>query len=303
MHHLLPCTVWLCLIAPALARDIYVNNVTGDDRGHGRHLQQLAGSGGPVRSIAKALRLAATGDRIVVAATGEPYRESISLTGAKHSGTDGRPFVIEGNGATLLGSAPIRNDAWTYLGGDVYSFQPARLGSQQLFIGAERRVAIQHPVPSASINLPPLEPLEWCLWMGKLCFRVEPGRLPDDYELSCCHLQTGITLYHVRDVAIGGFTIEGFHVAGLSAADGVGWALLSDLTCRANARSGISVCGSSHVEITRCVLSSNGRAQLFTDDYSHTSLVGTQIIDDTASAILRRGGEITTGGVPILGER
>ena len=52
----------------AFARDIYVDNTTGDDR-RGGTISTSQGNLGPCRSIAKALRIAKFGDRIVLAST------------------------------------------------------------------------------------------------------------------------------------------------------------------------------------------------------------------------------------------
>jgi hypothetical protein len=283
------------LTATSVGREIHVNNVTGDDRLDGARAIAIDDGGGPTRSIAKALRLAVGGDRIVIANTQVPYHESVSLVGSRHGGGPAGPLVIEGNGATLDGSGPIRDEAWTWHEGDVFWFLPARLGYQQLFFGVAGPPALRHPVATSSPRPAALEPLEWCLWDGKIFFRAEPGRLPRDYALACCGLPCGITLYRVDDVQIDNLVIQGFHVDGLNASDGVRFARLSRLLCRANGRSGISVGGSSRVEITGCTLVDNGAAQLRSEDYAHINLVDTQLIDSSAPAVMRQGGEITVG--------
>src|SRR5687767_15641629 len=67
---------WASTVA---ARDWYVDNVAGDDRKNGFEAASTNPQDGPVRTIAKALRHARHRDRIILANTGEPYRESISL--------------------------------------------------------------------------------------------------------------------------------------------------------------------------------------------------------------------------------
>ena len=110
-------TLWS---TPALGREIFVDNVSGDDHFTGQQPRGTADLSGPVRTIAKALRLAGSGDIIVLAKTNDPYRESISLVGSRHSGTAKEPFVIRGNGAILDGSAPVPAKAWEpYQGGDL----------------------------------------------------------------------------------------------------------------------------------------------------------------------------------------
>ncbi|MFI4876411.1 MAG: hypothetical protein ACIALR_13760, partial [Blastopirellula sp. JB062] len=112
------------LASVASARDIYVDNLRGDDRHYGTNAVISENSDGPVRSIAKALRVARRGDRIVLKNTGIAYRESITLQAARHSGFSGEPFVIEGNGATLDGAAFVPPDAWEVVGDDLYRFSP-----------------------------------------------------------------------------------------------------------------------------------------------------------------------------------
>ena len=201
--------------APLAARDIHVNNQGGNDLFDGSRPTTQFGTGGPTRSIAKALRLARAGDRVVVANTGEPYREMLSLSGSRHSGSVLGPFVVDGGGATLDGSASIVAEDWRFVEGDIFAFRPARLGFQQLFV--DGRQAVRHPARRGDLRLPVLEPLEWCYRDARMYFRVEAGRLPEHYALACCALQTGITLYHVDDVVVRNFVIQGFAVDGLCA--------------------------------------------------------------------------------------
>ena len=80
MKHPLLCTaLWLAVVSTASARDIYVDNVNGNDRSTG--ISPLATDpGGPVKSIHRAVLLAADGDVIVIRNNGIPYYEPIVLT-------------------------------------------------------------------------------------------------------------------------------------------------------------------------------------------------------------------------------
>ena len=289
--------LWLSLASTAFARDIHVNNLAGDDRADGKASQTVAGVSGPVRSIAKALRLAEAGDRIVLANTGRAYHESLSLTGSRHGGSPVSPFVIEGNGAVLEGATDVPAGAWQHHRPDVFYFQPAGLGYQQLFL--QGRPAIRRPTTHADVSLPPLEPLEWCFARGKIFFRVENGRLPDDYDLGYCQLRTGITLYHVRDVIIKDLFVQGFQFDGIAASDGVRGARIEGVTCRGNGRSGISVSGASTVEITGCVLGANGDSQLRSEDFGQTFVRESELFADTAPAITALGGRVRLDGQPL----
>jgi hypothetical protein len=278
------------------ARDIFVNNVAGDDRSAGRIQDGSIANIGPVRTIAKALRLAGPGDHVVLAETGQPYRESVSLAGMRLSGAGDLPLVIVGNGAILDGSLPVPDDAWEHFLGDMFRFRPSRTGHQQLFIGD--RPAVRRPASSLDWKVPDLKPLEWCLAGGSIYFCVEQGKLPHDYRLTYAALPTGITLYQVHDVEIGDLTVQGFQLDGINAADGAFDVLLSGVTCRGNGRSGVSVGGSSRVAVKDSVLGDNGLAQLRTEGYSHTTVENTQLLPNTAPAVSREGGELTIDGQP-----
>ena len=197
--------------------------------------------------------------------------------GSRHSGSPVGPLEIDGQGAVLDGSDAIPVTAWKYHGGDVFCFQPVRLGTQQLF--AAGLPAVRHPARPGDVTLPALLPGEWCLWSSQIFFRVDPGQLPDAYELSCCRLGSGITLYSVRDVVIRDLTVQGFHADGISAWDVVGDALFERVTCRGNGRSGVSVSGASRVDLNRCVLGDNGQAQLRIDGQSHTRLDDCELVE------------------------
>ncbi len=281
---------------PLDARDIHVSNLGGDDRSDGSSLRPAIARGGPVRTIAKALRLAEAGDRILLAKTPEPYRESLSLTGSKHSGSPLGPLVIEGNGAVLDGSAAVPDDAWRHFVGDVFYYEPAGMGYQQLFLPGG--AAARHPLDRSTLGLPPLEPLEWCFTAGRMYFRVESGRLPQSYRAACCGLRTGVTLYHVRDVVIRNLVVQGFQFDGIAASDAVRDARLEGVTARANGRAGVSVSGASTVELDGCVLGDNGDSQLRTEDSTLTFIRSSRLIDGAAPAIESTGGRIVWNPAP-----
>jgi hypothetical protein len=283
---------WSACAANGYARDIFVSNQAGDDRFDGSSAVTQGSQVGPVRTIARALRAAAPGDRIVLAATNEPYRESITLQSAQHSGIPDRPFQLLGNGAILDGLAPIPAGAWEHVRGDVFRFRPARTSYQLLFL--EGRPAVRVPSDQTTRRLPALKPKEWCLFDRHIYFCVEPGKLPDAYGLQFAFLTVGITLYEVRNVVIRDLTVQGFQLDGINAHDGVVNARLSGVTCRGNARSGVSVGGASRVRLENCLLGGNGAAQLRTEGFSHTRLLDCRLLDATAPPLVREGGEVLT---------
>ena len=85
-------------VSTAMADDLYVDNISGDDRQPGRV------SGQPLKTIQAALLRSRPGDRIILTKSDVPYREQLSIMGSDNSGFRGQPLEIIGNGATLEGS-------------------------------------------------------------------------------------------------------------------------------------------------------------------------------------------------------
>lgn len=295
MRICLPVLLLLSGVSAAAARDLYVNNVAGDDRFQGRYEQGFGTDSGPVRTIGRALQVVQAGDRIVLANTGYPYRECLSLSAANHCGNIVQPLVIDGQGATLDGSMLIPHEAWEIFRGPVFRFHPPRGAYQQLFI--DDKPLQKRPLERADRDLPLLEPLEWCLRDGYIFFRVEEGRVPEDYRLTCGGHQTGITIYHVHDVVIHDLVVQGFQLDGINAHDARN-CLLSNVICRGNGRAGIVVAGATRVTIEECVSGNNGAAQLWTEGYSHTRLTKCQLVPNTAPAVQSRGGSLLVDGKP-----
>jgi len=281
----------LLLVSSAAARDIHVSNLAGDDRFTGREADSMSDGTGPVRTITRALRVALAGDRIVLAKTGEPYRESISLVGSRHSGYPKRPFTIEGNGAILDGSAPVPAEAWQNFGGAVFRFQPPHGGHQRLFL--DNRPADRIAVGPMAGAPPKLKPLQWCFFEGRIYFCVEPNKLPEDYNPTHADKQTGITLFHVRLVGIVDLTVQGFRVDGISAYNSARDVYLGGVTCRGNGRSGVAVGGASQVEIDAALLGNNGEAQLLTLPMSETRVRNSELFSNTAPGWVDKGGRVT----------
>ena len=277
----------------SLGADIFVNNVAGDDRFLGR-IQQTVDRHGPLRTIRRALELASPGDRIVLANTGLAYHETISLSSRRHCGTAQQPFTIEGNGAVLDGSRSVPATAWEPYQDAIFRFRPERVGYQQLFLDgspAQRR----HVDPRQD-TLPELGPLEWALWQGAIYFAVEPNKLPADYDLRCAAFTVGITLDHVHDVAISNLVVQGFQLDGINAHDGTRNCFLIDVTCRGNGRAGVTVAGTSRLQLNACLLGDNGTSQLHTEAFSETRLEGSDLLDNTAPTVDRVGGRIFVDG-------
>ncbi|HXT60579.1 MAG TPA: right-handed parallel beta-helix repeat-containing protein [Pirellulales bacterium] len=283
---------------PASARDLFVNNASGDDLHDGAQAATTA-FGGPLRTLRRALELVLPGDRIVLAKTDEPYRESISLSTASQCGNQLGPLVIDGQGAVLDGTVPVGEREWESVRGPVFRFRPAKSSYQQLFLAG--KPAVERALEPRSHKLPELAPLEWFRRDAEIYFRVEPDKLPGDYPLSYSGLQTGITLYHVHDVVIMDLIVQGFRLDGINVNDGVRNCQLIDVTCRGNGRSGVTVAGSSHARLDGCLLGDNGTAQLRSEGVSATSVAHSELLDNTAPPVVWRGGKLEIDGQPYVG--
>ena len=280
----------MLLGAPAAGREIFVDNASGDDRFAGQQPVGKSDLSGPVRTIAKALRLAGNGDTIVLAKTKEPYRESFSLVGSRNSGTPQRPFSIRGNGAILDGSTPVPPKAWESYKGAVFSFRPKRAGFQQLFLNDLPAVRVF--VSEKAADPPELQPLQWCWLHSRIFFCVDKTKLPADYRLSCAGEPVGITMFHVDRVRIADLTVQGFQLDGVSLFNSARNVTLSDVTCRGNGRSGISVGGASLASIDSSLLGDNGQAQLLTLPCSETHVRNSHLLSNTAPGWADQGGRV-----------
>lgn len=286
---LLMLSVVLWLTRTAAAATVYVNNVLGDDLNDGTQ-PESHGAGGPVRSLRKALYICRPGDRILLAPTGEPYRESIGLSAAKHCGTFISPFTIDGQGAVLEGAEPIPYTAWEIVGGAVFRFRPAWATYQRLFL--DGKPAVERKIATGETRLPVLQPREWYRRGAYIYFCVDHDKLPRDYNLACSARQTGITLYHVHDVIVMNLVVQGFRLDGVNVNDGVLDSGVLDITSRGNGRSGITVAGSSKVRIEGCLVGDNGEQQLLVEGTSATLVEHSALLANTAPAVTNRGARL-----------
>jgi hypothetical protein len=274
------------------AQELYVNNDTGNDGYDGKSATPMLANRGPFRTIGRALRRASAGDRIHIENTGIPYRESLTLQANRHSGVEGNPFVILGNRAILDGSMPIPPESWEPFRDDIYRFRSENKHFKVIYLGSKPARRSQVEDPRARVLS--LEPLQWTLSGGYVYFRAEPGKFAGDYDLNHTVLPVGLTLYEVEHVVVQDLTIQGFHLDGVNAHDGARHVDLVGLVCRGNGRSGISIGGASRVRLEACLVGDNGRAQVRTEGFSHTSIVNCDLIDHPdAPALLREGGEVT----------
>lgn len=284
----------------AFSRDIYVDNVRGNDEFTGWETSISANGNGPVRTIARAMKLALPGDRVVLTHNeGDPYRESVALLGRNHSGANAKPFILEGNGAILDGSEEINPALWQYYRNGMFRFKPKYLAYQNLYLDGRPLHRVE--MPKVEIPVVKLEAMQWCLHEGYVYFKPERERLPNDYPLRCAYLKCGITLMHVEGVEIRNLTVQGFQNDGIAAINAARQVFISDVTLRGNARAGLSVGGACTVWVINSRVGNNNFAQLLTENYSRTHVVKSSLISNTAPGWIDRGGEVTLDGKRIIG--
>ncbi len=284
----------------AAAHDVYVNNTAGDDLFDGSAPTSADHGHGPFRTLTRALKSAISGDRIVLAKTDEPYRESVSLVGSRYSGTAYQPFTIDGQGATFDGTRPVPPEAWEFVSGDVFCFQPEKKQFQQLYF--DGAPALRHPSPSQIGRLPELEPREWALVDGWIYFRVDHGNLPQQYPLSYSYLQNAFTLYKVNNVVINDVLVQGYVIDGINLHDAHGPCTLNGVNCRGNGRSGVAVVSDSQADLHACLIGDNGQCQVLVDTYSDCNLLNCEIIGNTGPAYeVRQSSKLLIDGKPAEG--
>ncbi len=296
LRYLAVVAVLATLAASTPAATYYVNNQLGNDRATGLSAQPQP-ENGPVRSLCAALCRAGRADRIVLANTGDPYRESISLSLPQHSGFHDKPFVIDGSGAVIDGTVMASQGAWRHVVGNVFAMRPRRLTYQQLFNAGQ---PLKQTALLSSYEVQSLQPLEWALFDGQIFFRTQGNQAPVDYALRHAGLQTGITLYDVRHVRIENLIIQGFQQDGINAHELVRDCELIDVDCRANGRSGLSVGGVSRVLAVRCNFYENGRVQVRTEGLAELELAACDVGDTTAPAFRTKGRSLVVDGKTLL---
>ncbi len=288
---------WLTAAGVGAARNIYVDNVVGDDLLDGTQPSNLSPGIGPLHTITRALRAAGAGDRIILSNTGQPYRESVSLVGSRHSGNPVGPFMIEGNGAVLDGTVAVPPEAWQWFRGDVFRFQPPRKQFQQMFL--DGAPAVRHPAGTQDGVAAQLKPREWAEAGGWIYFRVDAGNLPQAYALTYSAWPVGITLYKVEGVAIRNLTVQGYRIDGLNLNDATGPVVLLGVTSRANGRSGVAVAGASEADLQSCTLADNGKDQLLLEGYAECNLSNCEISDASSPKWeIRDGAKLLVDGRP-----
>jgi hypothetical protein len=109
-------------------------------------------------------------------------------------------------------------------------------------------------------------------------------------------------LYEVHHVVVRDLIVQGFQIDGVNAHDNVFFGRLQGLVCRGNGRSGISIGGACRVQVADCLVGDNGAAQVRTEGRCKAELIQCQLLENTAPALVRDGGEVVVSLRPAQNE-
>ncbi|MBQ9455674.1 MAG: right-handed parallel beta-helix repeat-containing protein [Thermoguttaceae bacterium] len=295
-----------------VARDIYVDNVYGNDDFAG-HSPKAIDMNGPVRTIKHALEMAHASDRIILANNPErPYRESLLVGGERNSGMPGFPFRIKGNGATIDGSAEIPPEYWHAAGQKgIFYYQPRYMEFQNLFFRGKPCIRLDTKEVHSTDDLAKLDwkPMRWALYDGRVYFLPKEAHmvlalerlLPQDdsetakmraYAMTAPEKRFGITFFHAHHVDVEDLVIQGFQNDGVNLSDAATYISLKNVTVRGNARYGVTVGTGSSVWLKDCVLGNNQIAQLYTEEAAMASLFTSDLIAYPAPGWIDQGGMV-----------
>ena len=275
---LLSCLCGVCLILSvehSTAGTIYVDNRRGSDAFDGSDPVPIDVRSGPVKSIRRATLLAQPSDTIVLANTGVPYSESISLTGSRHSGIGEIPFRIVGNGSIVDGSRPVPAAAWKRIEKNLWKMTPWRKGHYQLLRGFEP--VPEHRLKRGADSLDSIPPGSWSAWHGSITYRAKPLEQPEEIAFRVAYHSVGLTFYKVQNVEIRDITFRHFRLDGLNAHDLSKNVRLINVKSLANGRAGLAVGGSSHVAVDGGDLTGNLRHSVLITELGGVNLNETKM--------------------------
>lgn len=262
------------ITSTASARVLFVNNRTGSDRADASSLEIVGPVAGPVRSISRALELAAPGDTIYVTNTGVPYYDSLSLVGRRLSGSALRPFRILGNGSILTGAMTLPPTAWQEVGIDVWKVVPYRKGHFQLVRNGKALAEVKPSADKPWYRVPKLAAGEWCAFKGAIYFQAEKNTDPAEQNFAIARQECGITFLDVHDVLVEDLVIRHFRLDGVHLHDRSEGIALSNVGLIENGRAGLSVRGTSVADLAQTAVRGNRKFSVLIEEFGGVDLVG-----------------------------
>jgi hypothetical protein len=207
--------------ATATGRDLFVDPAAGDDRADGLAPKPRAGSG-PVKTIARGIKLAMAGDTVHLAPA--TYREAVVFH--DRHGEPGRPIVLDGHGATIEGADLLQPAEWEQVSPGLYRndrlYRPQVLAPEHgvverwfyLFDGRMNHMGRSSKAPSPPLKRPEdLKPGEWTIVVKDHAFyiRIDPSRSLAACKIALPRLSSAVLLSgHCSHIVVRNLT--GTHV-------------------------------------------------------------------------------------------
>lgn len=255
---------------------IYVDNRLGNNVLNGISPKIVDGQNGPVKTIARALQYAKQGDKIILANNETPYFESLSLAGKRFSGLGKEKFTILGNGAILSGAIPIPQNGWKQLGNGLWKVTPFRKGFFNLYRNG-KSLPEYRPAKNQTVDLDNILPGKWATHQGAIYYRGLKNQLPDTESFSLAGKSVGLTLIDIDGLHITDLTFEKFRMDGINIHDRCKNVVLENVTCTENGRCGLSVNGTSQVEVIDSKLINNRIDDLLITEQGVADLKNTEL--------------------------
>ena len=99
---------------------IYEQAIQEEELPNGSKLYRFGGSSDGSVPASVAVELAGPGDCIHLTPSALPYRQSVTFVNKQ--GEPGRPLVLDGHGATLYGSEPLKTNEWPMIAPGLYRY-------------------------------------------------------------------------------------------------------------------------------------------------------------------------------------
>ena len=263
--------ILFAVVVPICAETYVVDGENGADSNDG--------ISAPFATLAKGAAAVGPGDTLRIGPMSAPYPEMLRLS--RH-GLPGAPIVIEGGGATLIGSDPAPTEGWTEQGG-IYQ-HPLRSHDRMMVFGDER-----HFMKGASPTN--LQPEQWRWADGTFYFRPEEGKHPNDYGMRFAVdrasgvITTGAGLIVVRDLTCMNFWNDGFNLHG-----GTGPMLFENITGIWNGDEGFSAHENAECYVWGGDFSNNYWHGINDIIYSRTHFVDIVCRDNLSKGVRFNGG-------------
>ena len=280
----------------ARGADLYVDQVQGDDALDGRSDRPMSLVAGPVRTLRRGLERARRGDVLHLGPPGSLFFGSVELQGRRHSGVEGLPFTIDGNGCILSGARLVPPQGWYEVSPNLWRLKPRRKG-QFLLLHEHTPLPEAFVAPGAK-DVPPLEFGQWCAWQGNIYLQTDPEELetPAEVPFALATEEVGISLLDVQHVLIRNLTIRHFRLDGINAHDHCQTVIFDNVHAVENGRAGLSVSGNSLVGASNCRFERNRSVQLLNSETAQTELLDTTLGDEPRLRLQIRGGHVLFNG-------